>query len=248
MTKGIVRALAAVGLLGLTASSAAADGFKSWTVCGGSSFATCASVRLRVTGTKVTLGVRNLSGMNGTYGGTVFTAIGLSNVPPGINAVIPASGSVNSMSGPTRGSNTPRPWQLVNDKAVGGGIWLDLAAKNPGINNGIASNCDMGSLPGNASLFMTPSCGANGVTNGTVNRGWVVLSFDVTETWDPSATGTELMVRGQNGPGGANTVCVTGENCAATDVVPEPFTIALVGSGLAGLGLLRRRRKRDDAA
>ena len=59
---------------------------------------------------------------------------------------------------------------------------------------------------------------------------------------------TVLMVRGQNGPGGANTVCVTGENCTATDVVPEPFTIALVGSGLAGLGLLRRRRKRDDAA
>jgi hypothetical protein len=245
MTKIGGRILGALGLAAVTASGAAADGFKSWTVCGGSTFATCASVRLNVVGTSVTLSVRNLSGMQGTYGGSVFTSIGLQNVPAGVGAIVPSSGYVKGMSGPTRGGDTPAPWRLANDKVVGGGIWLDLATKNSnGVDNGIASNCGMGSLPGAGNLFMSGSCGKSGVTNASANGGWVVLEFDVTETWDPSAAGTELMVKGVNGPNGDVTVCLTSENCSAVDVVPEPFTIALVGSGLAGLGILRRRRRK----
>jgi hypothetical protein len=241
--------LGALALVAVGASPAAADGFKNWTVCGGSTFATCASVRLNVVGTSVTLSVRNLSGMQGTYGGSVFTSIGLQNVPPGVGAIIPSSGYVKSMSGPTRGADTPTPWRLANDKVVGGGIWLDLATKNvKGVDNGIGSSCGLGSLPANSDLFMSGACGTSGMSNASANGGWVVLEFDVSETWDPAAAGTELMVKGVNGPNGEVTVCLTSENCSPADVVPEPFTIALVGSGLAGIGLLRRRRKRDDVA
>lgn len=244
MRKTFVRALMAGVLAAATAGPAAADGFKAWTVCGGNTFSTCASVQLNVVGTTVTLSVRNLSGLYGTYGGTVFTAIGLFNVPPGVDAIVPASGYVNSMSGPTRGSNTPTAWTLSNDKQVGGGVWLDLAGSINGVNNGIASNCLPGALPGGANqLYMTPTCGDAGVTNPRLNGGWVVLSFNITETWDPNAAATELLVKGQNGPDGMSTECITGRNC---EVVPEPFTMALLGGGLAGMGgigLLRRRRR-----
>lgn len=250
MTRSVARIVAALGLVVASATGAAADGFKSWTVCGGSTFATCASVRLNVVGTSVSLSVRNLSGLNGTYGGSVFTSIGLQNVPAGVTAVIPASGYVKSMSGPVRVGDTPSPWRLANDKVVGGGIWLDLATKNSkGVDNGIGSSCGMGSLPADGNLFMSGACGRNGLANASANGGWVVLEFDVSETWDPNAAGTELMVKGVNGPNGDVTTCLTSENCnPAADVVPEPFTIALVGSGLAGIGLLRRRRKSGDAA
>lgn len=33
----------------------------------------------------------------------------------------------------------------------------------------------------------------------------------------------------------------------ATEVVPEPITMVLLGSGLAGVGAVRRRRRKDDA-
>jgi hypothetical protein len=248
MTKGVVRLAAALGLLAVSATGAAADGFKSWTVCGGSTFSTCGSVRLNVVGNTVTLSVRNLSGMWGTNGGTVFTGIGLANVPPGTRAMVPDGGLVSGMSGPTRGGDAPNRWMLINpEKPIGDGIWLDMATATRGVGNGIASSCGNGSLPGGVDLYMTATCGRDGVTNASMNRGWVTISFDVNETWDPATSGTELMIKGRTADG-AQTLCITGENCGAADVVPEPFTIALVGSGLAGIGLLRRRRKNGDAA
>ena len=54
--------LAAAALLMALPGVAKADGFRSYRVCGGDTFTTCAAVRITVVGNNVTVDVWNLSG------------------------------------------------------------------------------------------------------------------------------------------------------------------------------------------
>src|SRR3712207_1780147 len=77
------RILLLVALLSLGMPRAArADGYFEWlNQCGGTSFVTCASVKMWVTGTTVKLQAWNLSGGTaGGYSGSIFTRISLLNV------------------------------------------------------------------------------------------------------------------------------------------------------------------------
>jgi len=219
----------------LAMAGPAAAQSRSWQVCGGNAFNTCAAVNLTVVGQSVTLQVWNLSGMSPSdYAGTVFTAIGFENI--GTAAAV--AGSL-AMSGPVRPGDAPSPWQIQSNTQVGGGVTLDLVGlTGTGVDNGIASACAApGQLPGGSNDFWMNPCGPAG------NTGWITLNFSITGTWN--LDDTFLLVKGQNGPNGQSTECITDGPNANCYVTPEPITIVLLGSGLAGVGgvgFMRRRR------
>lgn len=245
--------LKALGLAAMLAtgfaSPASADGFKSYQICGGGNFATCAAVQITVVGTDVTVRVWNLSGNSAatygtnTYAGTIFNGIGFYNVS-GVSVV---SGSL-STSGPALAGTTPGSWGIANNGTVGFGV--SFRAITPGVyDNAIASGCaSAGQLPAGTNLYANP-CTSN---LGNLND-YVTFQFKITGAWDPSTS--DIVLRGVNGPNGARTECWTGPTPAGaaancTTVTPEPVTMSLLATGLAGMGgagLIRRRKQKQQS-
>jgi hypothetical protein len=256
MRQSVLRLVVGAALLAVPLASAHATGERTWNVCGGSpyagysGFALCASVTATVqtnaAGQHVlTMKVYNLSGANGSFGGTVFTSLGLDNVVPSSVNVI--AGSLK-ITGPcmesSSGCDYSSFWQIADDKSIGGGVRVDLLAGSFNSQQSVASQCgvDAGLTPGHQRYFVT-DCFANGPK-------YVTMSFQVTQDFNPGLTG-DLFIKGQNGYNGQSTTCVsTNGQCLPTTVVPEPVTATLFATGFGlwgGVGYLRRRRRGVDA-
>ena len=249
--KKILTVLSLAGVLALiSATPAWADGFRSYQVCGGDQFQTCAAVEISVVGSNVTVRLWNLSANSGvtgvsTSGETVINAIGFYNVPAGVAAV---SGSL-AMTGPARPGDSPGQWNVLNSGKVN--FLVDYKATNGNVaQNGIASGCAApGELPSGVDLYQNPC--ADPVSNPS---GWVTLNFQITGgSWDPNTS--DIVFRGQR-LDGTRSECWTAAapygapaNCfPAASAVPEPITMTLLATGLAsmgGAGLIRRRRNRN---
>jgi len=235
------KALVLSAILSLAAvQTAHASGF-AWngtTKCGGSLFATCASISVStsynsLTGkTTVTMSVTNLSGSNNTYAGTTFTQIGIWNIPVG-NRNNPGAAYVAGSLIVTNQNNVnvTSAWQLGTNGLNGSGIQPGVFGVDPsqGINGGLAA--------GDTYTFTFELTGLN-------------------EHFLLDEAGFAL--HGQGGYNGCSTKLVVDETGTANagpysvectppiTTTPEPVTMTLLATGLAGMGgagFLKRRKQ-----
>lgn len=215
--------------------------------CSTGTIRTCASFQAQVTDigggrSRLQIRVRNLWGVleDGSLTGSILAQLGV--VSPDLVGVINDSPVATAVEGATQvgtpgdnwafHSSTNRlgevTWALASGSFNGGGNFNSNA--NGGILGCLAPN-------GTRTEYFTTCVGG-------LEGGWV--QFSLTANGPLDLAGLQLawgvMSMGQQDYSVQGTTCVAG-NCG--EVVPEPITIVLLGTGLAGVGAARRRRKRD---
>ena len=213
--------------------------------CSPGAIRTCASLQVQTTllgggGTSVLIRVRNLAGSfaSDNTGGSIISRIGIvaPTIVLGSNAL-----SVTAVGGATQTGAAASKWFLRSPGGLGNMIEL-TAGITSGTRSGGIEGCSTPSGGHPATYFAT--CGAGG---------WVEFAFSTTNNWSANNAEVAWLVQDMNANSG-RTAIECGSNYSGqarewcTGVTPEPITMVLLGSGLAGMGGfgLTRRRKKDE--
>jgi len=235
--------MASLSLLAVSGAATLRADFKDFSNrCSPGAIRACASIQVHTVlnssgGTNVRILVRNLQGWTGgtdNTGGSIITRIGLTAPAPmtgatGLTVAPFGAGVVGSAKG----------WTLAQQGGQGGPIELTAGPGQSPWNTfaGGIVGCD------------NPSDGLPDSHYRTCSGGWVELTFTTTNAWSANdAQVAWLTQHAMNSDGASGFECSTdaaGGQDSCEVVTPEPFTILLLGSGLAGLGgvgAFKRRR------
>jgi hypothetical protein len=243
-----VSTLALTLALATPLSTAKAIGTQSYDVCGGSyggfvGFAFCASVQLAVTNVsagvyKVALTVANMSGTNGSFGGSIFQNIGVDNILGNLanpaNVLVTQDGATVCSNLNNDQTGSAGCWNVKVDQSSAGGVNIDFLANTSAGNN----------------LALSSACSGGSTLDTCLNLHPVTISFYIDTDFNPATSG-DIYIKGQGMQ--QSTECFAGPTassptCSRVTATPEPATLGLMSTGLITLvPFFRRRRKTDES-
>ena len=218
----LLKSLAAAGIIAAFSANPAWADWSSGTVCGGGNFSTCASVDVTtVSTTSFTITVTNLGGANTGTSDATFFAVGVYNLPAGGTVTIQANPDNNMVIG-TCSSLNPLDCEHAAE------------AVPPPPDNGVEVGETVTFVVTFAAPFDPADLAAIGVS---------IHAGD-----GPNGCSTKLGIENEGGTTFGPGDETPNPACAET-VIPEPITMTLLATGLAGMGgvgFIRRRKKEDE--